>query len=410
VRQILTVPEIVQSGLCIGCGLCQSLAGADKLRLVMTPEGRERPREIAPLEDEEIQLINAVCPGLRAGGPGPEGAEAFDPVWGRKQGPWLIGWAGDPEIRFRAATGGVLTALGQFLLASGKVEKLLHVRPREDAPLRTRAQVSETPAQVAEGLGSRYGPGAPLTEVERLLDEGAPFAVIAKPCDLTAIANLARQDPRVDELIPYRLCMVCGGASEATKFWELFAGWGIDEAEVSLMRYRGHGNPGKTHVETRDGRVFETSYQELWEDEAKWRLQFRCKVCPDAIGELADIAASDVWPGGAPAGEDEGFNGLLTRTPRGAALLEEAMAAGYIVTGEEIGFRDMDDFQPHQVRKKKAVWARLTGLRAAGWPSLETFGLRIAELARGVSLAENLRQARGARQRLRDGKVAEPQP
>lgn len=405
----LSVPEIVQSGLCIGCGLCQSIAGQDKLTLVMTPEGRERPRQLAAPSDEELNLINAVCPGLHAPGPSREQAEEFDEVWGPKQGPWMIGWAGDPEVRFKGATGGVLTALGQFLLASGKVERILHVRAREDAPMRTVAQVSETPAQVLRGMGSRYGPGAALTEVHRLLAEGRPFAVIAKPCDLSAIENLARRDPRVNELILYRLCMVCGGASEQTKSFDLLKDWGIAEEELSLFRYRGHGNPGKTRAETKDGRVFETTYQALWEDEGTWRLQFRCKVCADAIGEVADIAASDVWPGGGPTGEDEGFNGVLTRTAKGAALLQEAIAAGVIETGEEIGFRDMDDFQPHQVRKKKAVWARLSGLSAGGNPVLEAGELRIADLARGMSVSDNLWQARGTRKRLKAGKITEPE-
>ena len=405
----LSVPKIVQSGLCIGCGLCQSIAGADKLALVTTSEGRERPHEVSAPSEDDLKLINAVCPGLHAPGPSREQAEEFDEIWGPKEGPWLIGWAGDPDVRYRAATGGVLTALGQYLLASGKVERVLHVRPQDDAPMRTVEQVSKTPRDMLKGMGSRYGPGAPLTQVHRLLEEGHPFAVIAKPCDLSAIENLARRDPRVNALIPYRLCMVCGGASEMMKSWDLLKDWGISEDELSLFRYRGYGNPGKTRAETKDGRAFETTYQALWEDEGTWRLQFRCKICPDAIGEVADIAASDVWPGGGPEGEDEGFNGILTRTAKGAALLQEAVAAGYIVTDEEIGFRDMDDFQPHQVRKKRAVWARLAGLKAAGHPVLEGEELRIADLARDMTISDNLRQARGTRQRLKDGKIAEPE-
>lgn len=406
---LLTVREIVRSGLCIGCGLCQSIAGREKLALVMTPQGRERPRELSPPSNDELKLINAVCPGLHAPGPSRDQVDEFDEIWGPKAGPWVIGWAGDPEVRFKGATGGVLTALGQFLLASGKVAKILHVRAREDRPMRSRAQVSETPQEVLESCGSRYGSGAALTQLSRLLDEGQPFAVIAKPCDLSAVENLARRDPRVNELIPYRLCLVCGGASESTKYWELFQDWGITEDDVSLMRFRGHGNPGKTHVETKAGQTFEKTYSELWEVEAQWRIQFRCKVCADAIGEVADIAACDVWPGGGPEGEDEGFNGILTRTRAGAALLREAVAAGYLETGREIGFRDMDDFQPHQVRKKKAVWARLAGLKAAGNPVLEADELRIADLARGMSLSDNLWQARGTRKRLEDGKIAEPE-
>jgi coenzyme F420 hydrogenase subunit beta len=102
-----------------------------------------------------------------------------------------------------------------------------------------------------------------------------------------------------------------------------------------VLRYRGMGNPGMTRVEANDGRAFEVTYNDLWEDEGKWRLQFRCKICADAIGELADMAVCDAWPGGGPAGEDEGFNGFIARTPNGQALLERAERAGAVVLLED---------------------------------------------------------------------------
>jgi len=162
-------------------------------------------------------------------------------------------------------------------------------------------------------------------------------------------------------------------------------------------------------LETKDGRSFELTYQDMWKDEAKWRIQPRCKICPDAIGESADFAAADVWPGGGPTGEDEGFNGIIVRTLRGLELYRAALAAGAIIAlPRDIGFRDFDDFQPHQVRKKRAVWARLAGMRAAGCPIPETHNLRLAECARLNSLAENLAEARGARRRTEQGRMGEP--
>src|ERR1700679_1808189 len=64
----LSLEEIVEGGLCIGCGLCQSAAGADKIRIVLTPEGRERPVARTPLDAAMLKRINAICPGPRAGG------------------------------------------------------------------------------------------------------------------------------------------------------------------------------------------------------------------------------------------------------------------------------------------------------------------------------------------------------
>jgi coenzyme F420 hydrogenase subunit beta len=162
-------------------------------------------------------------------------------------------------------------------------------------------------------------------------------------------------------------------------------------------------------LETRDGRSFELTYQDMWKDEATWRIQPRCKICPDAIGESSDLAASDVWPGGAPAGENPGFNGIIVRTRRGLELYRAALAAGAIaVEAREVSFRDFDDFQPHQVYKKRAVWARLAGMRAAGRPVPETHNLRLEECARLNTPAENLAEARGARRRAREGTLGEP--
>ena len=87
-RQPLALHEIVENGLCIGCGLCRSVAGGNRVALVMTAEGRERPVAARPLEPSTLERINAVCPGTRIAGPDPEGQERSalsDVVWGRAE-------------------------------------------------------------------------------------------------------------------------------------------------------------------------------------------------------------------------------------------------------------------------------------------------------------------------------------
>jgi coenzyme F420 hydrogenase subunit beta len=245
-------------------------------------------------------------------------------------------------------------------------------------------------------------------DFSEVLDRGEPFALIAKPCDITAVRNLARIDPRVDRHMRYALTLVCGGASDLSKSEEVLRRFGIREDELASFRYRGNGNPGPTRLETKDGRAFELTYQQLWEDEAKWMIQPRCKICPDAIGQGADIAASDAWPGGGPVGEDDGFNGIIVRTKRGLELYEAAMAAGAITIDRAIGFSDLDVFQPHQVNKRRAVWARLKGMEIAGKPVPQVTGLALEECGRQNSVAENLREGRGARKRARNGRLGEP--
>ncbi len=406
---LIPLAEIVESGLCIGCGLCQSIAGAETVELVMTPEGRMRPLEKAPTDPISLALINKVCPGLTVTGPDPaempDGFD-FDAMWGQL-GRTVRGHAGDPVIRFRAAAGGGLTGLATFLLESGRVEKILHVQADPDRPMRSLATVSTTPEQVLRASGSRYGPTAPLVDFHALLADGKPFAFVGKPCDVDAIRALEREDARIADLCRYKLSLVCGGASELGKSQDLLAQQGVTEDDVTLFRYRGYGNPGPARIETRDGRAWEYSYKEMWENEGTWRLQFRCKICPDPIGELTDIAVLDCWPGGGPVGEDAGFNAFITRTVAGDDLLSAAVEAGAIVIDEPVSARTLDDYQPHQVRKKRALAWRLQGMHEAGVLTPAFDRLRLETFAYGADDPRAVGNLDGVKQRIAAGRTKE---
>jgi coenzyme F420 hydrogenase subunit beta len=406
----LTLGEIVENGLCIGCGLCRSVAGAGRVDMVMTPEGRERPVARRALDKSTLAKINAVCPGTRIAGPPPaqmNDAALTDTVWGPVER-LVLGSAADTTVRFVGSGGGTLTALGQFLLDTGRVKFVLHVAASRSMPMRTERKLSFDAASVLEGAGSRYGPAATLVDFNAILDRGEPFALIAKPCDITAARNLARLDPRVDKHMRYALAFVCGGASDLTKSEQVLQRFGLREDELSLFRYRGHGNPGFNRIETKDGRAFEISYRQLWEDEDKWMIQPRCKICPDAIGQVADIAVSDAWLNGGPAIEDEPLNGIIVRTKRGLELFEAAVEAGALQIKRESGIAEISELQSHQVRKRRAVWARLTGMAIAGKPVPFVSDLALRDCAAQNSPAENLAEGRGGRNRARRGRLGEP--
>ena len=391
-----TIAEIVARDLCIGCGLCEAVTGG-RVKMVMTPGGSLRPTRVDGFTPEEEARLLSACPGAVAEARVEDGFDS-DPVWGVYRY-MARAWAGHPDVRHESATGGVLTALGMHALRTGRVDFVLHVGADPARPMRSRWVISENPESVQANTGSRYGPTAPLAGMAAALVRGRPFAIIAKPCDLGAVHALSLTDRRVDELCTVRLALVCGGQSRLSKSRAVLDEFGLDEDELALFRYRGHGNPGPTVVETLDGRSFTKTYLELWENEAGWEVETRCKFCPDALGEAADVAAADIWPGGAPTGEDEGFNGIIVRTAAGEDLVASAAAAGELVLGGPITPREFDDFQPHQVRKKEALAARYRGLADSGIAPIETRGLRISELGRRLDPERFERERAGTRRR-----------
>ena len=155
------------------------------------------------------------------------------------------------------------------------------------------------------------------------------------------------------------------------------------------------------YIKTKDGREHDKEYNSFWGEESTWRVHFRCKICPDAIGESSDIAALDTWRGGSPKGEDEGFNAAIVRTKKGLELLNEAIEAGYIKMGDQLEIKDIDDFQPHQVNKKKAVYAIHEGMRKKNIPTVKTNGLRIKELYDLNSEEFNLKEEEGVSSRVK---------
>lgn len=397
-RAAASVAEVVSSGLCIGCGLCEAVT-AGRVRMAMTDAGSLRPRPADGFSEQEERQILSACPGTTAQARALTDAY-LDPIWGAHSD-MRYAWAGNPDVRFEAATGGVLTALGMHLLDSGQAAFVLHVAADPDQPMRSTWVMSDTPEQVRARAGSRYGPTAPLAGLLVALERSQPFAIIAKPCDLGAVHALSRSDPRIDALCVARMAMVCGGQSRLRKSQRLLEEFNLSEQDVSLFRYRGHGNPGLTTVETKAGQRIQKTYQELWEDESAWELETRCKLCPDALGEAADLAAADVWPGGGPTGEDVGFNGIVIRSPAGQTLVQAAVSTGHLTLGDPISPDMFNDFQPHQLRKKYAIDARLEGLEEAGLPRIATDGLRLAALGDRLPSKERARQKHGNPSALR---------
>ncbi|WP_052248958.1 Coenzyme F420 hydrogenase/dehydrogenase, beta subunit C-terminal domain [Leisingera sp. ANG-Vp] len=410
--------RITEDAMCIGCGLCQSVAGPDTVRMELVETGYERPVVRGDLCHETVDRIMDLCPGTRVEGL-PEAAQdagtRHDLVWGAYQ-QMALAYAADPEVRHAGSTGGVLTALGMFLVETGEVDFILHARASDRVPTFGDRTVSETAAAVLAGAGSRYGPTAPLIDVLEQLDKGRPFAFVGKPCDIAALRNLARVDMRVNELVKYMLTPVCGGfmpPQGMSRFLE--QDLGLDPEQVTGFRYRGYGCPGPTRVEMRDGTVVEKRYTDFWgTDESMWVLPFRCKVCPDGIGESADIAASDTWPGGSPDPEteddDPGTNAIVVRSARGADLVRRAAEAGYLTVTDEVDPRYMDSVQPHQRNKKYAAGARFEGLRAEGKTVPRTARLRLDALMADLGSEDAAFQRDGTRERVRIGKASEPTP
>ncbi len=371
-----SLSEVVDNGLCIGCGLCA--AQAENLQMKMNCRGEDKP--VGHVTATEEQQLLSLCPGAVVSAH-IEAESEVDDIWGAYH-TLVMSWSAEPDIRYKASTGGVLTAMGRHVLDSGIAAFVLQVGADPDDPLRSTWFMSETADQVLARAGSRYGPVRLLEGVDAALQREEPFLFIGKPCDCSVMRRLMATDRRAEHNCMGIITMVCGGASRLTKTTNTIDALGINREDIETFRYRGYGTPGPHRVIKKDGSYQDIDYNTMWgRDQKGWQIQDRCKICADPIGESADIAAADTWIDGKPLENDEGFNGLLLRTKRGQKLVETAVEHGKLALGGPLSVRQFDLWQPHNVRKKQAVKARLAGLIEAGHKVTEFKYLRIDELS-----------------------------
>jgi coenzyme F420 hydrogenase subunit beta len=184
---------------------------------------------------------------------------------------------------------------------------------------------------------------------------------------------------------------------------------GVGDAELKTFRYRGNGWPGKAMATTRDGRTAEMSYEESWGGYLSKEVQFRCKICPDAIGGVADIACADAWYGGETGyptfEEQDGRSLIVARTARGEDFLGKALASG-AVRAEPLAISEIDLMQPSQAARKRLILARVAALAALLRPRPAMSGLLVAKAARAAGPAEQLRNFLGTIRRALQGRLS----
>lgn len=389
-----TVERVVRAQLCTGCGLC---AGVSHGSIVMDAgTGFNRPVQVAPIDGATEATIAAACPGavVAAWGEAPH----THPSWG----PWFrvaTGYATDETARYCGSSGGALTGLAIHALKSGLVDRVVHVAADPANPIGNIVTCSTTEAEIIAGAGSRYAASSPLGGIEQLLSDGGSVAFVGKPCDISALRRLSRTDPRVDRHVRLALAFFCAGVPNQNAARRILSAMEVSPQELVAFRYRGRGWPGTAAAETRDGRTAEMSYAESWGEYLAKEVQFRCKICPDAVGGSADIACADAWYGddrGYPSFEErDGRSLIVSRTAFGEQFLAEALSAGALrATPLDVG--EIDKMQPSQAQRKRLVRARTAALAVLLRPTPRTRGTCVEAAAAKASLREQVRNFLGA--------------
>ena len=429
-----SIEKVVSGHMCTGCGAC-AYVNSSQLQMMDTAAHARRPQirsagqelfELLPVLTNSTDLgcgatnAAAVCPGIDwpAAPPKPlSGHPELHAEWGPVLEVWE-GFAVDPEIRFRGSSGGVVTGLALYCIEQSGMEGVLHVRARADAPLLNETVLSRNRESLIQGAGSRYSPASPCEELGQIENASNPCVFIGKPCDVAAVVKARKILPQLDRNLGLTIAIFCAGTPSIQGTIELARSLGAnDPTQIESVRYRGQGWPGEITAIWRDEQSGESvtssvSYEEGWGRILQKHRSWRCHVCADHTGEVADVSVGDPWY--RPIGQgDPGQSLVLVRTERGRKLVREAVERGYLHLERREGWV-MDASQPHLLRARRSTWgravvSRLMGVNAPrhpGMPLFSSWWKHLGLKARLQSLTGTL--SRVFKKRLRSKEQAVP--
>jgi coenzyme F420 hydrogenase subunit beta len=367
-----SVKKVVDNENCSGCGACALLSSRVKMELAT--DGYMRPA-VAPgtSNPDERRLFQKVCPGVTVDSRGAKAPQSH-PTFGSYWSVWEA-WAADSNVRHAGSSGGVTTALVQMIIAAGG--EAIGAAASQDRPNTTVPVKLTTKAEALAAAGSRYAPVA-TAALGRGLQTGDAF--VGKPCEVAAMRALGAGD--LDAPGPVLLTFFCAGTPSQFATDRLANDrLGVDTADIDSLRYRGSGWPGEFTVVAKDGRTSQLSYKESWGQVLGKALQWRCKICPDGTGQLADVSVGDYWESdsdGYPRFDADsiGRSVVICRTERGHDLLMRAVR-GRTIQVEEFDISRLESVQPLQVDRRATMAGRIIGTAAArrAVPRFRGFGV-----------------------------------
>ena len=401
-RARLSLQQVVDGGLCSGCGAC-AFAQPDKIRIADVTDAGLRPQPIDPQATElPAGEGAAVCPGgelsLDASDFGTDTIPELRAGWGPVRQLWE-GAAADTELRYSGSSGGAASALALYALEAQGYQGVLHVAASEDLPYLNRTVISRSRAELLRRTGSRYAPASPCDGLGAIEEGAGPFVFIGKPCDVAATRKARHLRPELDRNLGLTIAFFCAGVPSTRGTMEMLRKMGVlDPSTLQSLRYRGNGWPGEATAvfQSGDGQRLESrlAYEQSWGGVLSKHVQWRCRLCADHTGEFADIAVGDPWYRQVEEGEP-GSSLILGRTERGRAFIQAAINAGYISA-----YPASPDLLPRSqknlLKARGAVWGRLLALRAVRAHAPRYDGIRMLPFWwKELSLREKLLSVAG---------------
>ncbi len=238
----------------------------------------------------------------------------------------FVGHAVDKEIRQKAQSGGIVTALLCFLLEKELIDGAI-VNKFNETTKRPEAVYEDTKEQIIQSSGSYYTQSSVVKEI--LNNQDKRTAAVVLGCQAGSLNLIKKKYPKF-VLPEFTIGLICAGQYSGKYIDELIGESRCNIKDVMKFRFRDKdagGWPG-------DIKIYSTEKDYILNKKKRHVLKsvyevYRCLLCFDQMNIFSDITVGDPW-GINNKLDKEGNSVIIARTEKGKALIEEAQKNGVI--------------------------------------------------------------------------------
>jgi len=332
-----TIAKVINYNLCTGCGTCAAICAQEAISLVVD----EKKGVYIPVIEEEkcnqCGICLKICPGLEI-----DFKTLNQVIFGKESADFYLGnvvnsysgYAFNDDLRYSAASGGIVTALLTFALKERIIDGALITKTNDKEPLRPYSFLARTEEEVFAARTSRYCPVPLNLSLKELLARDGIYAVVGLPCHIAGIRKAELINKKLKEKIKLHFCLVCNHTPTFRATQYLIKKLNKTGKKIKKIYYRGKGWPGGMTVRYQDGTenfINHLNFNYWGFVFQKFFWSRRCFLCNDKIGELGDISFMDPY---LPEFKNEkiGASLFVTRNKLADELVEKATVAGVILS------------------------------------------------------------------------------
>jgi len=371
------VREVVEKGICSGCGVCAGVCPVSALSMKIQINGDLTPSLEVNRCMNNCKICLHICP-FTTGVHNPRriNSEIYsyqaDAKFAEDIG-WythsVVGFRKDEELRRASASGGLATWCLETVLREGLVDRVAIVRLAED---RTKGFFEffsvSTIDEIRQSSGSFYHP-VEISGIIKAIKSGKEYrwAIIGVPCLCAALRRSA-----LGEQVSFVFGLACGMYQNTFYTEMLLSESGIDREQIVSIEYRRkNGNPLAYNYSFRasDNKgygkdIFYRGLPYFLGKNAYFR-QNACNFCMDVFAETADACFMDAWLPDFSA-NPKGTSLVVIRNKEVAKLFQEGVAKDEIRV-DNISAEEVIASQREHVRgKRELIYMRLRVNNPAG--------------------------------------------